>query len=120
MQTAQLYDAEADEASSYSTMFGADASTAQQRLGTAEHKLQFLNAQYNQGLRLAAQGEQRERFLKSQLNAAKAALGMAGLEAKQDAKSLQIGEEATEQTVKKLQETREAAAKNTAGAGPKT
>jgi len=116
MQTAQLYDAEADEAGSYSTMFGADAQTAQQRLSTAEKKLQYLAAQYQQGLKIEAQGEQREQFLKSQLNAAKAALGMAGLEATEDAKSLKIGEEATEQTIKKIQQTRTEAEENTASA----
>jgi hypothetical protein len=50
----------------YMSMFGADANVADARLKLEGQKLQALSRQYARGKYLAAMGQQREAFLKSE------------------------------------------------------
>lgn len=60
MQSAQLFDAEADEAASYMSMFGADAQQAHVRQNNAAQKLQYLSAEYEKGQQLEELANQKK------------------------------------------------------------
>jgi len=98
LQSAQLFDAEADEAAAYQTMFGADVQTSavDERRQTGE--LDGATRVYEQGESLEASGREKELALAKDLQAAEQALASATVTDKRDDAALQRGEKATAAT----------------------
>jgi len=112
-QSTQLHDAEADEAMAYMSMFGADANVADARLKLEGQKLQALSRQYARGKYLAAMGQQREAYLKSEDKRATAELKRAELVAEDDKLAFMTGEKSTKATAEEVGVEERAAEGNT-------
>jgi len=116
MQSAQLFDAEADEATAYQTMFAADLESATSEGRQQAAELQGAERTYAMGQYLEQSGLAREKLLQKDLSGADAALAQSDALAKQDDAALARGEKATEQTESELQAAHAQAMTNTLAA----
>jgi len=116
MQSAQLFDAEADEATAYQTMFAADLESATSEGRRQAAELQGAERTYEIGQYLEAQGESREALLEKDLQGADATLEDSNKVDQQDDAALQRGEKATEETEEQLKAIRDQAESNTLSA----
>jgi hypothetical protein len=116
MQSAQLFDAEADEAASYMAMFGADAVQSKARLQGAGNKLKYLAAEYEKGTMLQRQANGKELMLMNALARAKEALARSENVDKEDESAVQTGIKATEQTEQEIGHVHAEAVGNTRAA----
>lgn len=116
MQSAQLFDAEADEATAYQTMFAADLESATSEGRQQAAELQGAERTYAMGQYLQQSGLAREKLLQKDLSGADAALAQSDALAKQDDAALARGEKATGETESELQAARSQAMTNTLAA----
>lgn len=116
MQSAQLFDAEADEATAYQTMFGADVASATSEGRQQAAELQGAERTYEIGQYLMAQGASREGLLQKDLQSADVDLSESDKLAKQDDAALARGEKATEATDTELDAVHQQAVANTEAA----
>jgi archaellum component FlaC len=116
MQSAQLFDAEADEATAYQTMFAADLESATSEGRQQAAELQGAERTYAMGQYLEQSGLAREKLLQKDLTGADAALAQSGALAKQDDAALARGEKSTEQTETELRAAHGQAMTNTLAA----
>jgi len=116
MQSAQLFDAEADEATAYQTMFGADVASATSEGRHQAQELQGAERTYEIGQYLEAEGASREGLLQKDLKNADVDLSESDALAKQDDAALARGEKATEGTEAQLGAVHQQAVSNTEGA----